>query len=230
MPTSRRRWRASVWSKRRLRRPWERGRFHRITGDYYRTFVRTERLRALAGPLTETLATVGTVVILWYGARLVVVQGELSGAQFVGFLALSLKLYAPVKYVAKFPALVQPGLAGAERVFEFLDAPVEIRDRAGARPMVCPETGIAFEDVDFEYEAGELGAPRSLLRRAEGKCRRAGGTEWRWQDDNRGSAGALLRRDVRPRRDRRRRRQGPHSLQLEGCHGHRLTGDGALPR
>ena len=133
----------------------ERGRFHRITGDYYRTFVRTERLRALAGPLTETLATVGTVVILWYGARLVVVQGELSGAQFVGFLALSLKLYAPVKYVAKFPALVQPGLAGAERVFEFLDAPVEIQDRAGARPMVGPGTGITFEDVDFEYEAGE---------------------------------------------------------------------------
>ncbi len=133
----------------------ERGRFRAITGDYYKTFVKTERLRALAGPLTETLATVGTVVILWYGARLVVVQGELSGAQFVGFLALSLKLYAPVKYVAKFPALVQPGLAGAERVFEFLDAPVEIRDRPGATPMVGPENGIAFEEVDFEYESGE---------------------------------------------------------------------------
>jgi subfamily B ATP-binding cassette protein MsbA len=133
----------------------ERGRFHRITGDYFRTFVRTEKLRALAGPLTETLATVGTVVILWYGARLVVVQGELSGAQFVGFLAFSLKLYAPVKYVAKFPALVQPGLAGAERVFEFLDAPVEIRDRPGAAPMTGPERGITFEEVDFEYETGE---------------------------------------------------------------------------
>ena len=133
----------------------ERGRFHRITDDYFRTFVRTEKLRALAGPLTETLATVGTVVILWYGARLVVVQGELTGAQFVGFLAFSLKLYAPVKYVAKFPALVQPGLAGAERVFEFLDAPVEIRDRPGAAAMVGPKEAITFENVDFEYEDGE---------------------------------------------------------------------------
>ena len=133
----------------------ERGRFHRITDDYFRTFVRTEKLRALAGPLTETLATVGTVIILWYGARLVVVQGELTGAQFVGFLALSLKLYAPVKYVAKFPALIQPGLAGAERVFEFLDVPVEIQDRPGAVPMASPQTGIAFEQVDFEYESGE---------------------------------------------------------------------------
>ena len=129
----------------------ERGRFHGLTGDYFRQFVRTERWRALAAPLTEMLAAVGTVVILWYGARLVVVDGTLTGAQFVGFLALSLKLYAPVKYVAKFPALVQPGLIGAERVFEFLDAPVEIRDRDGAGPFPGLEHEIRFNDVSFHY-------------------------------------------------------------------------------
>lgn len=133
----------------------ERSRFHGLTGDYFRTFVRTERWRALAGPLTEMLVAVGTVVILWYGARLVVLEGELTGAEFVGFLALSLKLYAPVKYIAKFPALVQPGLAGGERVFEFLDAPVEIRDRAGARPLPGLAGEIRFEDVSFAYRPGD---------------------------------------------------------------------------
>jgi len=133
----------------------ERVRFHGLTGDYFRTFVRTERWRALAGPLTEMLVAAGTVVILWYGARLVVVQGALTGSEFVGFLALSLKLYAPVKYVAKFPALVQPGLVGAERVFEFLDAPVEIRDRPGARELTGFEQELRFEGVSFAYDAGE---------------------------------------------------------------------------
>ena len=133
----------------------ERERFRSITGDYHRTFLKAERLRALAGPLTETLATAGTVVILWYGARLVVLDGALSGAQFVGFVALSLKLYAPVKYGAKFPTLVQPGLAGAERVFEFLDTPVEIEDRPGARVLRDPRGVIAFENVTFGYEPAE---------------------------------------------------------------------------
>lgn len=133
----------------------ERARFHGLTGAYYRTFVRTERWRALAAPLTEMLAALGTVLILWLGARLVVVTGELSGAQFVGFLALSMKLYAPVKYVAKFPALVQPGLAGGERVFEFLDAPAEIRDRPDAQPCPGLARGISFEDVGFAYRQGE---------------------------------------------------------------------------
>jgi subfamily B ATP-binding cassette protein MsbA len=133
----------------------ERARFHGLTGDYFRTFVRTEQLRALAAPLTEMLAALGTVILLWYGARLVVVEGDLSGAAFIAFLGLSMKLYAPVKFMAKFPALVQPGLVGAERIFEFLDAPIEIRDRDGARPFPGLQDEIRFEGVSFAYRPGE---------------------------------------------------------------------------
>ncbi|HZD03457.1 MAG TPA: ABC transporter ATP-binding protein, partial [Longimicrobiales bacterium] len=133
----------------------ERRRFHRLTADYFRTFVRTEGLRALAAPMTEMLAALGTMILLWYGARLVVEQQAITGPEFVGFLALSLKLYAPVKFAAKFPATVQPGLVGGERIFEFLDAPVEIRDRAGARPFPGLEREIRFEGVSFAYRPGE---------------------------------------------------------------------------
>ncbi|MEQ9568928.1 MAG: ABC transporter ATP-binding protein, partial [Longimicrobiales bacterium] len=133
----------------------ERDRFFGLTQDYFRTFVRTERWRALAGPLTELMAALGTVAILWYGARLVVVEGSLSPDLFVGFLGLSLKLYAPVKYVAKFPAVVQPGLMGGERVFEFLDAPTEIRDRPGARHLDGFREAIRFDEVEFAYRADE---------------------------------------------------------------------------
>jgi len=38
----------------------ERERFHGLTQDYFTTFVRTERWRALAAPGTETLAAIGT--------------------------------------------------------------------------------------------------------------------------------------------------------------------------
>lgn len=132
----------------------ERARFHGLTGDYFRHFLRAELARALASPITEMLAAAGTVVLLWYGAGLVL-AGELTGAQFVGFLGLSLKLYAPVKNVAKFPAVAQPGLVAAERVFEFLDAPVEIRDRPGAGPWPGLDDGVSFESVSFAYREDE---------------------------------------------------------------------------
>jgi ATP-binding cassette, subfamily B, bacterial MsbA len=134
---------------------YERERFHGLTLRYYHRFLRSERLRALASPITEMLSALGTVVLLWYGARLVLVSEELSGPEFITFLALSLKLYSPVKYLAKFPALIQPGLVGAERIFQFLDAPIDIRDLNGARPFTTFQKEIAFEDVSFQYRPGE---------------------------------------------------------------------------
>ncbi len=134
---------------------YERGRFHGLTHQYYRRFLRSERLRALASPITEMLSAVGTVILLWFGARLVLVSGSLTGEEFIGFLALSMKLYSPVKYLAKFPALIQPGLVGAERIFEFLDAPIEVGDSQEARPFPGLEEAISFEGVSFEYRPGE---------------------------------------------------------------------------
>jgi len=133
----------------------ERKRFTRLTRAYFDHVMRAERARALALPMTEMLAAAGTAVLLWYGARLVT-AGELSGAQFVGFLALSLKLYSPVKNVAKFPATAQPGLVAAERVFEFLDTRARVADAPDAAALGGFEEAIAFERVSFAYRDGEV--------------------------------------------------------------------------
>ena len=135
--------------------PHERRRFLKLTTLYFDTFLRTVRLRALAGPITEVFVGVGTAALLWYGASMVVVEGVLSGEGFVGFILLSTRLYAPVKYLSKLPTLIQPGLVGAERIFEFLDAPVGIRDRAGARPFAGVRNGIRYRSVRMEYRPGE---------------------------------------------------------------------------
>ena len=133
----------------------ERSRFTGLTRAYFDAFLRTVKLRSLAAPITELLVAVGTAILLWYGAKMVVVDGVLSGEEFIGFIVLSTKLYAPVKYLSKLPALIQPGLVGAERVFEFLDAPVEIKDRDGALAFRGLERDIVYEDVCLEYRPGE---------------------------------------------------------------------------
>lgn len=133
----------------------ERDRFRRLTGDYFREFLRSERLRAVAAPLTEMLAAFGTVILLWYGARLALTGTGLTGEAFIGFIALSTKLYAPMKYVSKLPAMLQPGIAAAERIFEFMGAPIEIRDRPGATAFSGIRRELRFEEVGFEYRKGE---------------------------------------------------------------------------
>jgi ATP-binding cassette, subfamily B, bacterial MsbA len=133
---------------------WERQRFARNTHDYFKAVTRNERIRALASPGTEMMGAVATLLLLWYGTRLVLSPTpELDGAHFMGFLLASMKLYAPAKWLARFPATVQPGLVAAERVFEFLDTPIELKDQTGARPFTGVREAVRFEDVSFEYEA-----------------------------------------------------------------------------
>jgi subfamily B ATP-binding cassette protein MsbA len=134
---------------------YERERFRGLTKNYFTRFLRSALLRAMASPFTETLTAVGTIILLWYGARLVLVTGEISGEAFIIFLGLSLRLYAPVKYLAKFPALIQPGLVGAERIFEFMDAPVDIRDPEGAKEFPGLTEEIVFDNVTFGYRKEE---------------------------------------------------------------------------
>jgi subfamily B ATP-binding cassette protein MsbA len=133
----------------------ERERFRAVTWDYFKAFIRTERFRALSAPITESVGALGTILVLWYGTQLVLSTRELGGEDFIGFIVLSIRLYTPVKYLGKLPALLQPGLVAAERVFEFLDAPIEIRDRPDSLPFPGVQRDIVFERVSFAYRAGE---------------------------------------------------------------------------
>ena len=129
-------------------------RFRDLTQSYFKAVVRNERVRAIAGPLTEMIGAFGTVLLLWYGSRLVLVEERLTAEAFMVFLGLSLKLYSPVKWLTRFPSSIQPGLVAAERIFEFLDAPIDINDAPDAQPFTGVQRGIRFENVSFEYEAG----------------------------------------------------------------------------
>ena len=133
---------------------YESGRFHRLSHRYYSTFVRTDAMRAAAGPLTETMAAIGTVLLLWFGSRLVF-EAELTAPTFIAFLVLSTKLYSPAKWLSKFRSIIGPGLAAAERVFEFLDAPVEITQDTHAIPFTGEHESIRFEHVTFGYDPAE---------------------------------------------------------------------------
>jgi len=129
----------------------EASRFRQLTGDYMKAHIRTERLRALASPLTEMIGALGTIALLYYGAQLVV-ENEIVPAVFFGFLGLSLKLYTPAKWLTKYPSMAQPGLVAAERIFELIDAPVDIADQPDARKFEAPRRSIRFENVSFAYD------------------------------------------------------------------------------
>ncbi|WP_396223217.1 ABC transporter ATP-binding protein [Gemmatimonas sp.] len=132
----------------------EEARFTEKNNAFARGFVKVGRLALLSGPVTETLGTFTAVIILWYGAQLVLVEGSLTGAELLVFLVQVMRLLQPLKQLSQTPAAAQQSLASAERVFEILDAPAETTTDCGTREVATFERAIAFSGVGFQYDGG----------------------------------------------------------------------------
>ena len=120
---------------------------------YSKGLVRTSRLALLSQPITETMATTITVLLLWYGATLVLDARVLQASAFLVFLTLVMRMLGPLKALSQLPTVAQSSLAAADRLFEVLDVPTEIDADRGTRTIERFEREIVFDDVSFAYEA-----------------------------------------------------------------------------
>lgn len=143
----------------------EEAKFVDASHRYSKGLVRTSRLALLSQPITETMATTITVLLLWYGATLVLDARVLQASAFLVFLTLVMRMLAPLKALSQLPTVAQSSLAAADRLFEVLDVPTEIEADSGTRTLERFEREIVFDDVSFAYEAEPVLANVSLVAR-----------------------------------------------------------------
>jgi len=106
-------------------------------------------------PTIGMLTQISLVVLLAYGGHLVI-TGELAlGTGMVVFAGLLQQFAAQISNVAQIANTIQQSLVGARRVFEVLDAPVEIVSRPGATSLPRATGAIRFENVSFGYTGTE---------------------------------------------------------------------------
>jgi ATP-binding cassette subfamily B protein len=82
--------------------------------------------------------------------------GTITIGTLVAFTTVQTRLFFPIGQLLQVQIDVQTSLALFDRVFEYLDLPVEITERAGARalPRDTLEGEVVFDDVWFRYEEG----------------------------------------------------------------------------
>jgi ATP-binding cassette subfamily B protein len=141
--------------ERRLR---ERGEHH------WKARLKAAHQRAVFIPLSDIVATVGTVLVVYFGAQ-ALAAGALTIGGLVIFLAYLGQPYNPLLSLSRLGNNVQGGLA-AERVAAVLDLP-ETEDEPLAAtlpwrhdsmlPLECEARApaIAFDHVSFAYAPGQ---------------------------------------------------------------------------
>ena len=98
------------------REQFEQSRFEQGNRDLTNTFIKSERVRALSGPINEVLASLAISGVLLYGG-FTVISGARTAGGFMAFLVSVFLMYEPFKKLSRVHATVQQGLAGAQRIF-----------------------------------------------------------------------------------------------------------------
>jgi subfamily B ATP-binding cassette protein MsbA len=129
-------------------------RFTQASHRYSSGMVRITRIAALSQPMTELIGVSVAMLILWIGAREVLLggPGAMDSATLITFMIMVMRLLPPLKQLSQAPTTAQQSFASAERLFEVLDQPTEMQLDHGTRAVDGLREAIAFERVSFAYD------------------------------------------------------------------------------
>ena len=107
---------------------------------------------ALYSPATTFVTKLGFLSIVGVGGYLVLQESADFGMpQLLTFFLLANMLYQPISQLHGLNHLLAAGRASGERVFEVLDAQVEVDEPVDPQPLPAGAIQVAFENVRFEY-------------------------------------------------------------------------------
>ncbi len=130
--------------------------FFAATLNYFRSLLRMTRIRHLASPINDTLATLAGIVILLYaGTRIISGGGELDAGDFMTYVIAMFSMIKPVKSLSQIHIRIQEGLAAAERIFSVIDAEEKVTNLPQARDIDKFRQAIIYDDVSFSYNGSD---------------------------------------------------------------------------
>lgn len=124
--------------------------FAQVNGALADSAWRAQLLGGSAQPLTMFVGQLAFIAVVAGGA-LRVLGGHLSIGQLQAFIQYIRQIGQPMSQVSAMVAVVQSGLASAERVFELLDAGELAPDSDAPAKLPTPRGHVVFEHVRFGY-------------------------------------------------------------------------------
>jgi len=112
--------------------------------------------QAVASPLIEFFAAITIVGLLTY-ARTQIKAGSMSTGEFTSFVIALFLLYEPVKRLTGIHNIFQQALGASQKVFEYLDRDLQVKEKPGAARLTRFEKAIVFEHVNFRYPTSPEG-------------------------------------------------------------------------
>jgi subfamily B ATP-binding cassette protein MsbA len=132
------------------REDFEEGRVDRQSQASVDAALRARSVKARLSPLVDIVISVGTSLVLYFGAH-VVFSGRITPGALVVYVLYLGKMYKPIRDLSKTADTMSKAAVSFERIGELLAIDHQVTDRPGATPASRFNGRLAFEHVGFGY-------------------------------------------------------------------------------
>ena len=118
--------------------------------------IKTQLLQYFFFGMIRLITSVAPALVYWLAAFLMSGGDDtITIGTIVAFTALQIRMFFPITSLLSLQVEILSSTALFDRLFEYLDMPVDIQDRPDAKSLslASVEGRVQFEDVEFRYEA-----------------------------------------------------------------------------
>lgn len=135
------------------REPHELDKFDRENNEWFSRRQGLIRKWANNWPFMTFLIMLSIFFLLWFAGPSAL-RGDITVGSLFALISYVLMLNSPVQRLGFLVNLAATAGASATRVFEIIDLPQEVVDRADALALAAPKGDVKFEHVSFSYRDG----------------------------------------------------------------------------
>ena len=133
-----------------VREPEEAARFHEAGTNLMNLEIRLALVGRWFLAVVTALVVIGPAII-WYGGGLMAIRSGLEVGTIVAFVGYLARLYGPAAALVGVQVQVVSAFAVFERIFDYLDMPIEAPQRALAIELAECRGDVDFDHVRFRY-------------------------------------------------------------------------------
>ena len=146
--------------------------FDGINTDNFESYRVATKKSAMFRPFVEMSNAIGTIILITYGAYLILLGVDNGGIEigtFVSFAFFLGMFWDPISRLGQMYNQLLMAMAASERIFEFLDEQPNVEEKENAFAFDVMKGQITFDKVQFSYEEDRIALHEISLEIKQGE-------------------------------------------------------------
>lgn len=142
--------------------------FDGVNTDNFESWRNATKKSAMFRPFVELSNAIGTVILITFGAYLII-QDSIEIGTFVSFAFYLGMFWEPISRLGQMYNQLLMAMAASERIFEFLDEEPNVEESRNARDLTDMKGHIEFDHVKFSYDEDRIALHDISLEMKQGQ-------------------------------------------------------------